>query len=1380
MESQKKQKVQLGEDGLPNDDVRHYAASPSHLSSYDQAADSLYKFKVPALLDTRNPHSYLIVGLMDGTGNDVHQDALHATNVSRFETQVQQLRRTGVNIDVEYIAGAGTQASLRSQIYDGARGSTSLDRAEIMYDRLVRNANRIYNSDPRAEVSLHIEGFSRGASQVPLLARMIHDRGIPNYSKPEYVRDDVGNVTKTYPHFHKAPGQTAMSVGLYDPVPTGTMEMLDRRLPPSVVSGFQINAADEKRGTFPVDRIIPKGMSEDGRFLSVTVAGAHSDVGGSYLRNGLGTRSQNLMTDYHNSLFSDPLLNRLPETYDPRLNVIHRSEEGGVFKYLQYISSAERDTPSGEVTTLARDYSHLAPPGQVVHAPLQAPEALGEDVAGVSARARPVVRSIPTQMTAASAEEQMAQVLARGSNVEVTAYREPMHLTPGNKMALGLGASGAAASLVDAWGSAERASTLLSQDNPLAAQSALTHYAARGTGGWVGGAVTGLAVGWETGPGVIGFVAVGALAGSHVGENAAKWWDNKQIYEQKDKQGVEWEYNGRQWLRQEQADLSDNGIRAPTKQSFSALPDKERELNYLASNAATKLALGNVEPPRDPYNLPANETDAKSLGDANWKRDGETGNWQRETIVARMDRGHPLTRTDTASPERAAELDRDAEQVIKANIASGPAPIAARYELAYKAYGWQSFGETPAAVTSALDNAEQLTASNKEVYRRGQDGQWRTEGGELAQGNTVRELNGTRAQLQPALAQHAEQLAAAPAWTPPTRADLDRINLHTAYAAVGVAPSQDRFDAAVEAVQRTREVQGIDANVTSLYVERNEKGGYDTHSPIVHLARDAQGVHVAAVTSSQEIELALIDQRGVKPPVPNTPELRIAALSPQQRDAQDQMIREANRQGASNDQVQQVAVAAATAPTRADTAPPVREAEAVRVVAEPEPVAALKVAEPQTPAPPQAVAVTEVAPPEAKLPEPKGDPKSPSIEAEKPDVLATKSPAPDQSAPRAATPPSAPAEAPAASAPQFVPPLAVEDAPAVREAPPAAHRVEVEAAPAVATEPAVAAQPTPKQDDGILRPGDRGQEVELLQYRLQRVGYRGPDDAPAPERGHYDAATEHAVRHLQRDHGLAETGRVAPDTLQALAVAQQAKIEARKAAAPQPEIAEIAQTQSQPERIAQAPGEVAPQTLGNRESQPASPGTAAADVQPGPPPASTARDVREANALRGEPKAQVSEMLAEVGARDAAQPGNPADPRTTAGHPIGEPARDRRETDREIARMSPADQAMFAKIRGATPADVSDEVVAKAMLEAKRNGIPDVERVGQVGVVDGKLWVGSVTPGFQAAVSANGPAPNIQETLKETQLVNQQRDQQLAMEAAQRQQDEQRAKPIMH
>ncbi|MGO4778457.1 hypothetical protein AB4084_23625, partial [Lysobacter sp. 2RAB21] len=96
-------------------------------------------------------------------------------------------------------------------------------------------------------------------------------------------------------------------------------------------------------------------------------------------------------------------------------------------------------------------------------------------------------------------------------------------------------------------------------------------------------------------------------------------------------------------------------------------------------------------------------------------------------------------------------------------------------------------------------------------------------------------------------------------------------------------------------------------------------------------------------------------------------------------------------------------------------------------------------------------------------------------------------------------------------------------------------------------------------------------------------------------------------------------------------------------------------------------------------------------------------------------------------------------------------------------------------IRNGAPSNVSDETVAHAMLEAKRNGIPDADRTGQVGVVDGKLWVGGVTPGFHANVSASGPAPQMQDTLREVQMFNEQRDRQQAQEMAQqqRQQEEQ-------
>ncbi|MGH8080016.1 MAG: zeta toxin family protein, partial [Lysobacter sp.] len=382
---------------------------------------------------------------------------------------------------------------------------------------------------------------------------------------------------------------------------------------------------------------------------------------------------------------------------------------------------------------------------------------------------------------------------------------EPM--SPGMRRAatlVGVSALGAVASAYDAKETSERVGTLLAQDNPLAAQSALAHYAARGTGGWIGGATAGLVAGSVTGPGAVAFVIGGAVAGSYVGEHAAKLWESRQISHQTDRQDVDWEFNGRQWVRYEQADLHDDGVDAPARQAFSALPDKARELTYLASNSATQLALGKLEPPRDPYVQAANASDRPSLSPVDWKRNEDSGQWQREAVIARTDRGHPLTQTDRASPERSVELDRAAEQTIRENISAGPAPVAARYQLAYRANGWEQAGPMPAAVATALHNPDLLLASDSKLYQRAQDGVWRQEGnGEDASNNVQRELEGTRAQLQPTLAQHEEMLAGiSVAQAPATREQLDRTNLLAAYAAVGVAPNPDRVDAALEAVQR--------------------------------------------------------------------------------------------------------------------------------------------------------------------------------------------------------------------------------------------------------------------------------------------------------------------------------------------------------------------------------------------------------------------------------------------------------------------------------------------------------------------------------------------------------------------------------------------------
>lgn len=1361
-EDSKKHVVHLAEDGIPKDDVSHYVATPEHLNSYDRAADELYKFKVPALLDTKNPHSYLLVGLMDGTSNDVEQDPVHATNVARFRDQLRDLQKSGANIAFVYIEGPGTQIDKIANIYDAARGVTSLDRAEKMYTSLVDRAQRIYELDPEAKIAIHAEGFSRGASQVPLLTRMIHERGIPNLDRPELVPDEHGNLTKTYPHFHQAPGRTPMSVGLYDPVATGTMELYDRRLPPSVVSGFQINAADERRGLFPVDRVLPAGLSEDGRFLSVSVAGAHSDIGGSYLRNGLGTRSQNLMTDYHNALFSEPLLRRLPETYDPRLNVIHRSEEGNLL--FRIAPKVDRASPKGELSTLVPDYSRGMPAGQIAHTAAHAVEELGEEYKQVAEGARPAVRSLPTQMTAPTAEEAMAEWRKQIGNVEIRPHQP---LSPGAKVLAAAGIAGIAASVVDAKASADRTSTLFSQDNPLAAQSELTHFAARGTGGWIGGASAGLvATAAATGPGVVGFIVIGgaAVAGSHVGEHVATVLDSYKTFKQTDRQGVHWESNGLQWVRKDLGDMIDDGQNKAVKQDFSADPEKANELNYRASSSATELAIGKLQPPRNPYAQAATDDDPPSQRRADWERNPQTGTWDRRVVLGFEQPGVPMVRVDTANPERAAELDRASLQVIRENIANGPAPMAARYEMVHRSEGWERFGGVPPSIQSALQD-DSLTASDGKLYQRTAEGQWQRNGESVvAAGNLRYELDSTRAALQPQLAQHQEQVAAIPPRQPPTLEDIERKDLMATYLFHGVKPNPEELEAALEAVRRTQQEQGVNPLTTSLHLGLNAKKEFDINSPILHIGRDADGANrPQVVTSSLEVQMAMLDLRSPPPTAPEAPELRIANLSPQQREALEQVVREANRLGLQRDDVQATARQAVADAT--DGVPDIvtTTVDAAQLQPAPKPEAAREVDTPSPTLAKAAVAVVEPVvekrqenPSEQDRTEPGREPPG-TLDAVQqtatvaPLAAATPQPVREAENVRAFAEPSLPS-APKQAEPATVavapaeptrPDVVVakppeQQTPAPQPTPDAPTPTPAKPAPQVAP---VAAEAEPSPDDGTLRRGDQGQDVEMLQFRLQRVGYGGSPDAPLQRNGHFDAATEQAVRQLQRDHGLPETGSVDPETVQALAVAQHAKIESRKAENAAVESPAAEKTTRPPELAAVVNGERTAETFAASLTSPQ------LDVQP----TETSRRVEPSVAPdvdhskdREQPHAQAADKATPAPAMDA----------------------------QDMARMSPADQAMFAKIRAGAPSHVSDETVAATMLAAKQNEIHDAGSIKLVAAANGKLWVEAHTPGFHTGVSLSEPPPAMQHTLRETQAVNQQREQQLAQEASQRNPDD--------
>ena len=336
----------LDKDGIRNDGVPYYEADARRLESYVNAAEALAQFQAPVLVHAGDQHEHLYVAAFDGTGNDVFKDPEHATNIAKIRKQIKD--GGSDQIAVGYVPGPGTQDSYLVRTLDGINGNTYDERMETMYKMFIEHAMEWKRRDPDAVIRLADIGFSRGSEQAAGFARLVHERGIQDPSGAVYTRDQHGqikHVEYTRPPL-VAPGQVAQVVGLFDAVGTGEpVRDHDRRLPPSVISGFQIISADERRGLFKSDRIIDPGMTPDGRFLGVVVAGVHSDVGGSYHRDGLAIRSDNLMVDYLNALSDQSFLQLQAVPDDPRLNVVHRSEDGMLIYRLGH--KVDRLSPEG-------------------------------------------------------------------------------------------------------------------------------------------------------------------------------------------------------------------------------------------------------------------------------------------------------------------------------------------------------------------------------------------------------------------------------------------------------------------------------------------------------------------------------------------------------------------------------------------------------------------------------------------------------------------------------------------------------------------------------------------------------------------------------------------------------------------------------------------------------------------------------------------------------------------------------------------------------------------------------------------------------------------------------------------------------------------------
>ncbi|WP_373276544.1 peptidoglycan-binding domain-containing protein [Xanthomonas campestris] len=558
----------------------------------------------------------------------------------------------------------------------------------------------------------------------------------------------------------------------------------------------------------------------------------------------------------------------------------------------------------------------------------------------------------------------------------------------------------------------------------------------------------------------------------------------------------------------------------------------------------------------------------------------------------------------------------------------------------------------------------------------------------------------------------------------------------TTYAGYGLNPNAESLAAIQLAINTTRANSGLDASNSSLTLDPDAQGARQLDSPIAHLQRGSDGViRVAAVTSSEDIQNAReqVQAYAQASPVPELGERQIEHRSPQERDAYEQALREANRQGVSTQEAQQVASFAATtvtAPRVDETQAPQAAIDAQRdrdVARTPD---APAVAETATPA-----SVVMPASVSAPLPE---DVRPVAKPAElKPEPVPQREPQ-ETRTPEVAAPPTAGAVQPKAEA--VAPPLASTAAPSA--GPASSVSTSPDQAP---TQAAAPVSPASHEVEG-LRLGDRGQEVEFLQYRLQQVDARGPNGQAVPQDGHYGPETEHAVRQFQQDQGLLATGIAGQDLDEALSQAQNARREALKPTASASSNGPVEQGSEQ-----QAQG-VAPQ---NDAPSPVPLQAEQQEAVRAPSPATATQSEMPAQIVL--PERTSSSYASSLGFDGTGGRSNAAVNDEDRVEQVG-PSQDKAQ---QAFPSDHRDYALFSAIQAQLPRGTSDEKTAEVLHAVKESGIERADELRKVTIQDDVAFVFGKTPGFHSETALNTPSPGINETLQKTEAMDQQRAQEM-------------------
>ncbi|MBN6104271.1 hypothetical protein JR064_19080 [Xanthomonas sp. CFBP 8703] len=435
---------------------------------------------------------------------------------------------------------------------------------------------------------------------------------------------------------------------------------------------------------------------------------------------------------------------------------------------------------------------------------------------------------------------------------------------------------------------------LEAQGNTTGAESAKTHFIGRNVGGigggiavgFLAGAGYGLAGGSPSGPGAlvtsgIGGV-VGGVGGAFLGEKWAQQKDIDRVFTQKDRDGNEWSRDPSDpkgtWSRvaetqQVKATTTaspESGAPTYSKVRYVAGDVLANQLNYKSANASYELGLANLSEPQNPYSIPSGKGEARSLdGEGNWTRDPQTHAWSRTVVDQYIEHGMKVTHAETATPQRAAELDQASKLIIAQNAANTPAAIAGRYQVAYNQFVWHQHGEVPAAVKDASTQTETLKASDGHTYTRGANGEWSTPGmiygTNQAQGNVRDELNEVHRSQQAGLQEYSAMAAEALANPTLPKAMPMRGMVAAAYAGAGIARTEAEIDAATAAVAHTHTREGLDAGKPySLMLQPDPKTGRPgPNSAIVTMMDDGRDSFLSesrmvpkAITTAEEIKHA--------------------------------------------------------------------------------------------------------------------------------------------------------------------------------------------------------------------------------------------------------------------------------------------------------------------------------------------------------------------------------------------------------------------------------------------------------------------------------------------------------------------------------------------